>query len=109
MTHDPYDYSRQEAEADEKAEQLRLAHLADIAELRSVLSTRRGRNLIFRMLERTGVFRLSYTGDENTFFREGERNVGLWLLNLVMEAGPAHFTAMMQEQQQDGRDDTSGA
>lgn len=67
-------------------------------ELRDILKTYGGRAYIWRILSRCGVFRLSFTGDPNsTFFKEGQRDIGLHLLSEVMEIDSSAFQKMQQE------------
>ncbi len=77
-----------------KADQIREGELAD---LRAVLATRQGRRLVWRYLTRCGVFKTSMTGSSQTFFLEGQRNVGLWLLADINAADPAAYVQMLAE------------
>jgi hypothetical protein len=53
------------------------AALTEDADLRWLMGDPRGRRIARRLIERSGIFRLSFTGDaESTAFREGERNAG---------------------------------
>lgn len=59
----------------------------------------RGRRVLWSILEEAGLFRSSFTGTTNeTFFREGERNVALKLQAKLMMADKLKFSAMLQEQ-----------
>ena len=53
---------------------------------------------MWRLLERTGVFRTSFTGNSETFFREGQRNVGLMLMAQIHEVCPDQYALMLKEQ-----------
>lgn len=64
-----------------RAERLRLA-------AGNLLNTPDGRVFLFRMIETTGVFASSFTGNSTTFFNEGRRSVGLELYRLLMTADP---------------------
>lgn len=97
MTHDPLDTNalaehreEQKAAAKHKAEQA----LLDIEWL--MLSVQ-GRRIVWRLLEITGVYRSSYTGDNDTFFKEGARNVGLILMADIQRIAPDQFTLMLKE------------
>lgn len=67
-------------------------------DLREVMDTAAGRRFVWRMLERAGIYRQSFTGNSSTFFNEGERNVGLFLLSELQAACPQAFIQMQQEQ-----------
>lgn len=72
----------------------RRQELNDIAH---VLSTLTGRRFFWRLLQRCGVFKSSFTGNNTTFFNEGERNIGLILLTDLNEADPNAYMLMIQE------------
>lgn len=65
--------------------------------LGDILKTEKGRALYWHLLCECGVFSSSFTGDNYTFFREGERNVGLKLLGLLNEVSPDAYVLMMKE------------
>jgi hypothetical protein len=77
-----------------KDERLRDRELAD---LRLVMSSVEGRRFVWRLLEKAGVFRTSFTGNSTTFFNEGMRNMGLMVLSDVHEAAAAEYIVMMNE------------
>lgn len=79
-----------------KAEQ----HAADIAWL---LADVRGRRLYWRWLERTHIFKTSFTGNSETFFREGERNIGLILLEDLNVHAPEQYAVMSGEAAADAK------
>lgn len=58
-----------------------------------------GRRIAYRFLEEAGVFRMSYTqGDPHaTAFKEGQRNIGNWLLSQLMKDTPEHYALMLKE------------
>lgn len=58
------------------------------ADLRAVLNMSEGRNLVWWLLGVCKVFETSMTGNSQTFFNEGMRNVGLILLRKAVEVKP---------------------
>lgn len=78
----------------------RRQELNDIAAL---MATPHGRRFLWRTLSLCGVYRLSYTGNSETFFREGARNVGLQLLADVEEAAHEDMLTMMREAKRNER------
>lgn len=62
-----------------------------------VLSDPRGRRFYRQMIEWCGVFRQVFTGNSETFFKDGKRVVGLHMLQRMDEAAPEAFALMMQE------------
>ncbi len=71
--------------------------LAEIEDFKFVVSDKRGRRFVRRLLENAGVFRLSFnaTNESSTAFNEGARNQGLALLNEITEVAPEHLTEIM--------------
>lgn len=62
-----------------------------------LLSGQRGRRIVWELLSNCGVFRGSFTGNSETFFREGMRAIGLRYLEMVKDVAPESFSDMMQE------------
>lgn len=76
--HEPKDEAQLEAEK-----------LTEDADLRWLVGDVHGRRIARRFIERSGIWRTSYTGDAlSTVYREGERNVGLAFLGRLMRAAP---------------------
>jgi hypothetical protein len=69
----------------------------ELNDLRFILNDVQGRRFLWRYLGECGVFRSSFTGSSETFFREGERNVGLKLINDIHEASPEAYILMIKE------------
>ena len=87
---DPKKVKRKELEA-------RLARRSELEDIAFVLSTPQGRRFYWRLLTRCGIFRSSYTGDNQTFYNEGERNIGLLLMAELNEADPDAYLKMLKE------------
>lgn len=80
----------------------------EIEDIRFVLSDARGRRFFWRYLGECGVFKTSMTGNSQTFFNEGMRNIGLKLLADLNEADPGAYIKMMNENKEDGGKDDDG-
>lgn len=85
---------QQVAELDSKAK--RASKVAD-DDLSAIMSEQTGRRFIYRVFEMAGIFRLSYTGNSETFFNEGARNIGLRLLAEIQRVCPDSFILMLKE------------
>lgn len=57
----------------------------EVSDLRQVMSTRAGRAFVWRILAEAGVFRISYTGNSDTYFNEGRRALGVALFADINE------------------------
>ena len=85
---------QQIAEVEGKAKRKRDQSCADLL---SVMATHEGRRFVWRILEGTGIYKLSYTGNSETFFNEGQRNVGLKLLSELQKITPSEYLKMTEE------------
>lgn len=83
----------------EIAEKNRQRREEETGDLRAVLSSVSGRRFIWRLLECGGVFRSSFNAESDSYtaFNEGRRNLGLLVLNDILEADPDAFTLMQRE------------
>lgn len=96
--HDPFDIAGQDLSKLERDERNKHERRVEIEDIKWLMKGRQGRRIVWRLLEKTGVFRCSFTGNSETFFREGMRNVGLMLLAQINEVCPEQYTLMVQEQ-----------
>jgi type IV secretory pathway TrbL component len=61
--------------------------------------TKRGRRIVWRMLDQAGVFRSSFNTNAMTMaFAEGSRNQGLRMLAIIHASCPEQYPTMMKEQ-----------
>jgi len=106
--YEPFDLVGQAAQKEEQ--QLRAKILAEneVKNLQWVMSDKRGRAFIWWLLGLTGVFRISFTGNSETFFREGMRNIGVMLLDQLKTHCDELYIAMERERK-NGRRNTSNA
>lgn len=98
MSDDPTDLKAQEAKAKARATQTEQVALKKVSDWKWLMSQARGRRLIWRLLEETGLYRSSFTGNSETFFREGERNVGLKIVAILTTHCLEDYSKMMVEQ-----------
>ena len=99
MRRDPTDIRRQEAEAQRDERAAKVKRDKEVADFKQVVSTKEGRRFIWRLLEEAGVYRSSFTGTSQTFFLEGQRNMGLLLIREIHEICPDVYTTMLKEQE----------
>ena len=69
----------------------------ELHDLRTMMDSIEGRRFVWRLLDKAGVFRTSFTGNSTTFFNEGMRNMGLMILADVHEACADQYIQMMKE------------
>ena len=99
MSHfDPTDIQAQERDAEVSADRNRKAADLEIDDLKWLMSNKRGRRFVFRVLERAGVWRLSFnTNALSMAFNEGQRNEGLRLMANITAHCPDRYTEMLEE------------
>lgn len=98
---DPTDVKTHEKAAQELQERDRLTQRRDADDFKWLMSDPRGRRIVWGLLVLTGVYRSSFTGNSETFFREGERNVGLKLVDKIHTNCPEKYSTMTKEANDD--------
>ncbi len=66
-------------------------------DIRFIMSTEQGRRFIYEMLSDTHQYQTSFTGNSHTFFREGERNIGVKLMKRIHENCLDEYVLMLKE------------
>ena len=75
----------------------RISARRDLEDVAFVLSTVEGRRCYWGLMRRCGIHRSSFTGNNTTFFNEGERNIGLQMLSDLEEADPTAYAKCLSE------------
>lgn len=100
--YDPTDIRGQEQDKREIEARKRLDRQVEIADFKWLMSSPRGRRILWRLLEMSGPFRLSFdTNAMRMAFNEGNRNLGNQLLNEVMTLCPDKYPVMVKEHEHD--------
>lgn len=68
-----------------------------IAGLKMIVENENARTWLWDLLSSCGIFRSSFTGNSETFFREGARNVGLKIQAELAKNFPDALVTMMRE------------
>lgn len=96
-THDPIDAVAQELTDGQTAGANRLEKTAE-DDLKWLMSDKRGRRIVWRFLSDAGVYRSSFATNALVMaHREGERQVGLTLLQAVCSLCPSQYARMTAE------------
>jgi hypothetical protein len=95
---DPLDIRSQERAQAKAEERALMASQIEIDDMKWLMSNKRGRRFVARLLERAGVWRLSFNTNALTMaFNEGTRNEGLRLLAQITAHCPDRYTEMLKE------------
>jgi len=98
---DAADFDEDKAQQDAEKQQKLLAdrYRDDVTH---VMSSQQGRRVVWNLLSAAGVFKTSFTGDNNaTNFNEGRRSEGLRLFSDVMGFCPDLYMLMAKEAKDD--------
>ncbi len=60
-----------------------------------VFDTEAGKRVLWFILSECHIYQTSFTGNSTTFFREGERQIGLKVLGKMLEARPDGLQALV--------------
>jgi hypothetical protein len=107
---DPTDIPGQAREERDRELRDRVARETEDADIRWLMESKQGRRIAWRLLDRAGVFRLSFDTEPLVMaFREGARNEGLRVLARIHELCPDRYPQMMREMTDDrDTDDRTG-
>lgn len=104
-TYDPLDLRAQERAKSDKDAREKLAAQTEEGDLKWLMGSKRGRRIIWRLLDQAGVFRLSFnTNAMSMAFAEGNRNFGNRTLALVHSHCPELYPTMVKENVNDNRE-----
>lgn len=91
-----------ERQVAERTSQAKLRDHVYAQGLAHTLSTMEGRAWVYKVLDACGVFRTSFTGNSETFMREGQRNVGLLIMADIMRDQEEAYLLMCREARERG-------
>ena len=97
MKFDPFDIGQMQAIEAENQHEAALERRKVADNWAWLMSNKRGRAIVRDLMTFCGVYRASFTGNSETYFREGQRNVGLYMLALVQEHAPQQYVEMVKE------------
>lgn len=107
-TFDPTDLAGQERDKAEQKAKNRLVQEVEAEDLKWLMASKRGRRIVWRLLEEAGVFRISFNTNAMAMaFAEGNRNYGNKLLNSIHLLCPELYPVMVREVK-NGRNDGNG-
>lgn len=95
---DPTDIAAQEANQKDAQTRNRLTAITEVEDIKWLMSSKRGRRMVHRLLTNAGVYRLSFHANAlQMAFNEGNRNQGNALLALVTEHCPERYVDLLTE------------
>lgn len=101
MELDPLDIEAKAEREQQREDLAKQQHRLLVEDYKWLMSSKRGRRIVFRQLETAGVYRTSFnTNALQMSFNEGGRNQGLMLLALITEYTPERYAEMIEESKQ---------
>lgn len=97
MSRNPTDIAGEQRDREAIEQKRKLAREQEVADLRWLLDQPQGRRFMWRLLSTCGVYRTSFTGNSETFLREGRRQVGLEFMADIHEHCPERYVEMLRE------------
>lgn len=96
--YDPLDYGQQEKTREKKDLREKLEAHNEEADLKWLMGSKRGRRILWRLLDQSGVFRLSFnTNAMQMAFAEGNRNFGNRTMAMIHANCPELYSTMLKE------------
>ena len=100
--YDPTDVQAQEAARKSQDREQKLSKDTEESDFKWLMGQKRGRRIIWRLLDQAGVFRLSFnTNSMAMAFAEGNRNFGNRTLSLIHSHCPELYPQMVKENAND--------
>jgi hypothetical protein len=97
--YDPLDIKAQERSKSDRDLQERVERESEESDVRWLMGNKRGRRILWRLLDQSGVFRSSFNTNAMAMaFAEGNRNYGLRTLAMIHALCPEQYATMMKEQ-----------
>jgi hypothetical protein len=108
-TYDPLDIkSNQRKKAYDEARE-KFERESEEADFKWLMGSKRGRRIVWRLLEQAGVFRLSFNTNAMAMaFAEGNRSYGNRTLAMVHSVCPELYPTMVRENANDRHNDDDG-
>lgn len=100
--YDPTDLRSQDKHKAERVVREKLAKENEETDIKWLMGTKRGRRILWRLMDQSGVFRLSFnTNAMQMAFAEGNRNFGNRMLAMIHDQCPELYSVMVKEQKND--------
>jgi regulator of protease activity HflC (stomatin/prohibitin superfamily) len=97
-SYDPSDTGRAARDAEAEQARAKQERRQELDDLRWLMAHPQGRRIAARLLEKTHVYRTSFdTSGSVMAFREGERNIGLFIHSEILEASPKGMSQLLKE------------
>ena len=96
--HNPYAEPEDTETQEDRKARLENEVKGEIGDIVWLMSNKRGRRIVHRLLDQAGVYHQSYTGEAlSTAFNEGRRSRGLKLIDMITAHCPEQYALLLRE------------
>lgn len=96
--YDPFDLSSIDRDEAARKRTLHLQEMDEVNDIKRLMGTVWGRRIIYRLLTRARIYHSTFNNSGSvTAFQEGQRWMGLYLLNIINRHCPEQYLLMLQE------------
>lgn len=67
--------------------------------VRELLKTSFGKAVLWAILEEAGLYTPTFTGNSQTYYLEGKRDMGLFVLEMIQDADPTAYARLLLDKQ----------
>lgn len=101
MSHDPTDLRAQQTRREETAEEERIRKLQEASDFRWLMRQPPFRRFLWRLLGFAGLYRSTFHEVQSvSAFREGRRDVGLFVQAEIQQHAPEQYELMLRERRE---------
>jgi len=90
-----------ETQVKEKKTKATLEKEREQEELRQLLEDKKFRKFVWKVLSECGVYQEAFTGNSHTFYNEGKRKIGVWLIAQLISSSPKSYVQLQLENIED--------
>lgn len=97
--------SNDEEQINARDDKLKVQRAQELDDVKKIVRTPEGSRFFKRLFSEGRIFHTTFTGNSNTFFLEGQRNLALKFLADVNAAAPECIPALMKSEDEGGLSD----
>jgi hypothetical protein len=95
---DPFDLPTQNRAENDRRHAVALDRRAEAEDWQWLMTSKKGRRIMRDLIDHCGVARSSFASGNETFYREGKRAVGLYVLRQAWTHAPAACLEMLKDE-----------
>ena len=76
-------------------------HAQQLNDLKGVLKTSSGKNVIWNILSVCGIYENTFTGNSQSYYLDGRRSIGLEILRMTEDVDPTAYPRLLLTKQKE--------